>query len=174
MIETVMTALTATGDRSAFLAAIKAQPDCLTARLVFADWLDEFGTSDLDAATAEFIRVACRSRYRTSRQMPPAAYEWVERHWGRLLPSVLFEHVVCPQPVYFRYGRSVWFAFRGREKDPVTGDLVPWDRPRSTLWRFDRGFLDLARVYSRQAVRVLRPLVAADQPLARFVGGSNP
>lgn len=170
--ETVLTSLTAAADRRAFLAAIKAQPSCLTARLVYADWLDEFGAGDLDAATAEFIRAACRVRH--TARMPPGAYEWLEHNWGRLLPSVLLEHVVCPQPTYFRYGRGIWFAFLGRDKDEVTGEVVPWDRPRSTLWRFDRGFLDLARVYSRRAVRMLRPLVARDQPLARFLGGSNP
>ena len=39
-----------------FLAAIKADMDDDTARLVFADWLQENG----DEARAEFIRVQCR------------------------------------------------------------------------------------------------------------------
>lgn len=40
-------------DETAFLAAIDADPDDRTARLAFADWLDEHG----DADRAEFVRV---------------------------------------------------------------------------------------------------------------------
>ncbi len=43
---------------AAFLEAIVNNPDDDTARLVFADWLDEQGSAD-DAARAEFIRVQC-------------------------------------------------------------------------------------------------------------------
>ncbi|MBN9118381.1 MAG: TIGR02996 domain-containing protein [Planctomycetes bacterium] len=42
-------------DRDALIAAILANPDEDTPRLVFADWLDEHG----DAPRAEFIRVQC-------------------------------------------------------------------------------------------------------------------
>lgn len=45
-------------DRDAFLAAVVANPDDTTARLVFADWLDETG-NEQDAAHAELIRVQC-------------------------------------------------------------------------------------------------------------------
>ena len=45
-------------DRDALLAAIVANPDDTTARLVFADWLDETGV-ERDAAHAELIRVQC-------------------------------------------------------------------------------------------------------------------
>jgi uncharacterized protein (TIGR02996 family) len=40
-----------------FLDAIRAEPDDLTHRLVYADWLEEHGTTPLDAARAELIRV---------------------------------------------------------------------------------------------------------------------
>jgi uncharacterized protein (TIGR02996 family) len=42
-------------DRAAFLAAIVAAPDDDLPRLVFADWLDEYGEPE----RAEFIRVQC-------------------------------------------------------------------------------------------------------------------
>lgn len=42
-------------DRDALIAAILAQPDEDTPRLMFADWLDEHG----DSPRAEFIRVQC-------------------------------------------------------------------------------------------------------------------
>jgi uncharacterized protein (TIGR02996 family) len=43
-------------ERAAFMTAIVATPDDDTARLVFADWLDEHGES----ARAEFIRLGCQ------------------------------------------------------------------------------------------------------------------
>src|SRR5687768_4057129 len=43
-------------DERAFLAAIADNPDDVSHRLVFADWLDEDGDKD----RAEFIRVQCQ------------------------------------------------------------------------------------------------------------------
>jgi uncharacterized protein (TIGR02996 family) len=43
-------------ERATFLAAIRAHPEDDTARLVFADWLEEHG----DADRAEFIRLGCQ------------------------------------------------------------------------------------------------------------------
>jgi uncharacterized protein (TIGR02996 family) len=40
-----------------FLDAIREEPENLTHRLVYADWLEEHGTTPLDAARAELIRV---------------------------------------------------------------------------------------------------------------------
>jgi uncharacterized protein (TIGR02996 family) len=42
--------------RAAFLDAIRAEPDEMAHRLVFADWLDEHG----DEARAEYIRLQVR------------------------------------------------------------------------------------------------------------------
>ena len=53
-------------DEAALLAAIAAQPDEDTPRLVYADWLDEFADALPDPAAArvraEFIRVQCQIR----------------------------------------------------------------------------------------------------------------
>ena len=45
-------------DRDALLAAIRANPDEDTPRLMFADWLDEHG-DDASRTRAEFIRLQC-------------------------------------------------------------------------------------------------------------------
>lgn len=47
-------------EREALLAAIKASPACNTARLVYADWLEENAECDRDRATAEFIRLCAK------------------------------------------------------------------------------------------------------------------
>jgi uncharacterized protein (TIGR02996 family) len=46
-------------DRSALLAAIRADPRDEALRLVYADWLEEFG-GDEDRTLADFIRLQCR------------------------------------------------------------------------------------------------------------------
>ena len=46
-----------TGDRDAFLAAVRAAPDDDLPRLVYADWLEERG----DGERAEFIRLSCET-----------------------------------------------------------------------------------------------------------------
>lgn len=45
-------------EREAFIAAVAANPDDDTARLAFADWLQERGAED----RAEFIRLQCEAR----------------------------------------------------------------------------------------------------------------
>lgn len=164
--------LNLTGERYQLLAAIKKHPGELTPRLMYADWLDEFAVSDLDVATAEFIRVSCRDRVRA--QMPLAAYDWIEDNWPRLVPTALMEHHPAPsQRMPIRFGRHIWFPFRGSS---ITkhGFVEPWKKPRTILLYFCRGFVDAVRIYSGPAADILRPLIRQDQPLARIVGGSNP
>lgn len=70
-------------DRDALILGIAADPLNDLPRLVFADWLDDFGTTDLDRATSEYIRLGCgegRSAWNV--------LEWEMKNWQRLLPSV--------------------------------------------------------------------------------------
>ena len=84
-----------TNDRDRLLAAIRAadaRDD--TPRLMYADWLEEHGTGDRDAATLEFIRRSCKmAAAGKTRTMPRDVYPWLHRNWTRFLP-VLMEHVV--------------------------------------------------------------------------------
>lgn len=61
-------------DRDALLAAIRADPDCDTARLVFADWLQEQG----EEARAEFIRAQITFE---NTENEADAFELDERAW---------------------------------------------------------------------------------------------
>lgn len=56
-------------DRHALLAAILANPDDDTPRLVYADWLDEFGDEN-DRARARFIREWCEAARRDPYDSP--------------------------------------------------------------------------------------------------------
>src|SRR5687768_5571910 len=58
-------------DGDALLAAILANPDDDTPRLVYADWLQENG----DDTRAEFIRLQCRNAARHPDQLDPADEE---------------------------------------------------------------------------------------------------
>ena len=66
-------------DRDALLAAIRANPDEDTPRLVFADWLEESG----DAHRAEFVRVQCElARLAADRSDSRPVYDFLrDRDW---------------------------------------------------------------------------------------------
>lgn len=66
--------------RDELLAAIKANPADDTPRLMFADWLDEFGDCDRDAATAKFIRLCCNGSGKSGKSIPVAAGAWMEHY----------------------------------------------------------------------------------------------
>lgn len=75
-------------DRAALESAVRANPADLTARLVYADWLDEFGTCDRDRASAEYLRLCSDAAKgaKASKNLPASVYKWLcsdSRPWGR-------------------------------------------------------------------------------------------
>lgn len=147
-------------DRAAFLKRIRRRPFDCTVRLVFADWLDEFGASDLDRATAEFIRVSCRAVKTRTGRMPVAAYPWLAANWRRLIPSFWPEaeqHGATGGCYQCHAGATL--SVQGQQM-PVEFDFT-----------FRRGFLDTCSAngppeLAPLAVRLWR-LISEDQPLAK-------
>ncbi|AWM42523.1 hypothetical protein C1280_35335 [Gemmata obscuriglobus] len=101
-----------TSDETALLAAIIAQPDEDTPRLVYADWLAQHG----DERRAEFVRVQCRiaavARGDVSGDLPALfARErdlWPREVW-RWPDEVVWrrgfvDEVVCSPGAWFNYG----------------------------------------------------------------------
>lgn len=78
-------------DRLGFLRSISRSPGDDTTRLAYADWLQENGSGDLDAATAEFIQAGCRLGGSQS-LMAKGGYDWLDANWPRLIPSVMALH----------------------------------------------------------------------------------
>lgn len=155
--------------RQALLDAIRAAPTDDTPRLVFADWLDEFGQDDRDRATAEFIRVSCDGRTRGGyggRGMATNGYAWVGRHWKRLVPAVT-GGPAAREWFWFREGSWVTVTWRIRRPGRATVG-------RTSRLRFLRGFLVRAELPSILTVAVLGPLLQADQPLAKIAGPAVP
>lgn len=95
-------------DGESLLAAIATNPEEKTVRLEYADWLEEFGKTDHDRATVEFIRVSCLTS--TPRKQPHKAYMWINQNWRRLVP-----HAV------------IWFD-NSRVRYWVNVDLGVWER----------------------------------------------
>lgn len=86
-------------DRAALVKAVRDNPADLTARLVYADWLDEYGTTDCDRATAEYLRL-CSDPVKGpkgTKALPSRVYKWLcsgsrslwhhDRHIGFPLPG---------------------------------------------------------------------------------------
>ena len=161
--------------REVMLAAIRANPAEDLPRLLYADWLAEHGTGDLDAATVEFVRVACDCRAGgrpKGPSMPRQAYPWLHANWHRLLPSVVGLHTrvareggrgPCLTPIQIPAmifkGRQAWGSVWVREGDDKRYSVAVW---------FDRGFVSLVSAWAIASRAILAPLVAADQPLAKL------
>lgn len=156
-------------DRDALLSAIRANPAENTPRLVYADWLDEFGTTDLDRATAEFIRVSCPDRVRVT--MPRAAYQWIADNWFRLVPTLLSKRTARREE-FDRTGRFVHFHFQLAKQHVGLLGGKEVERPWLLRWKpivvsCHRGFVESVQMWSELSWD-LKPLVEADQPLARM------
>jgi uncharacterized protein (TIGR02996 family) len=72
--------------RLALLKSILAAPNDDLPRLVFADWLDENGTSDADRARAEYLRLSIAAEEAATNT--PKVYAWMKPNLQRLLPTV--------------------------------------------------------------------------------------
>jgi uncharacterized protein (TIGR02996 family) len=77
-----------------FLDAIRANPDDDTARLVYADWLDEEGTTDQQRARSEWIRLVCfkqgsqGAKKTGERRRIPGEPAWLLANAHRLWPNL--------------------------------------------------------------------------------------
>lgn len=111
-----------TDEQRALWAAIRAQPDDDTPRLVYADWLQENG----DEARAEFIRLQCQIA-----QLPAD-----RRTQRKVLPALEHrERVLCMT------NRARWVEplFRAIARPGPGVNLEAWFR--TTVVQFHRGFL---------------------------------
>ena len=175
------------------IAAIHAHPDDDTIRLAYADWLDEYGSGDLDRATVEFIRISCTPK--STKRMPRAAYIWLHDNWPRLLPETLklyknsvtadrheIDIPVSTPTYYSRHdtpinlknavihyrGRRIWMRFNLAE-----------DRPRqirtvygcSTIFEFWKGFCIGLQMWSQWGYDKISPALRIDQPLFGLIHG---
>jgi uncharacterized protein (TIGR02996 family) len=132
----------------AFLQTILAAPGDDTPRLIYADWLEEHGTTEAERARAEFIRVQCElarlgnddpSRL-VLEQRENELLTQHERNWAQDIHSILAE---------IREG------IMGATRAPF-------------FWRFERGFIEsiechgallirhAARLFARAPIRRLR------------------
>ena len=157
-------------DREALLAAIHAHPGDDLARHVYAEWLDEYGTTDRDRATAEFIRLSCPIRTLATARMPPAAYKWLAdphrpplvANWKRLVPSVLaLKNPESRLPSdWVRKGRCITCRL------PLVSIRGTWFLGRMEFV-FRRGFVAEVFLNHVGTAQVIGAALLCDQPLAR-------
>lgn len=160
-------------DRIPLLRSILTNPNDDLPRLVFADYLEDYGSGDLDAATVEFIRVSCDSKGR--RVMPRFAYKWLHSSWRRLVPDFVDRNnrMTLGQVGYWHdlpKGRTVRTVvvvpYTTGRRSPATGS----NHHYSVRLEFSRGFLDDVKMWSIRAAEAVAHRLRADQPLCRFSG----
>lgn len=179
-------------DRFDFLMKIKEQPEEDTIRVVYADWLDEFGDGDLDRATAEFIRVTCDMRSRKAASMK--AGKWLGGdirnpkfhmngnldilardgevdNWERLVPT-LFEWIlrVCRYAIKrnlvgWELGHPSIEWLRAGRWLKVWWYGMPDYLPEVFELEFWRGFVRRVRVRHWAMFDAILPRLLVDQPL---------
>ena len=144
-------------------------------RLAYADYLEEHGAGDLDAATVEFIRVSC-SGVKESNVMPLVSYVWLAANWSRLIPSVVALHLpeplsqagflsIYPGPAFEARGRDVWMRIRLPNPRPTV------KRPSylcSCTFTFWKGFAIRFHAWSDFTKACLKDAIRQDQPLCSF------
>jgi uncharacterized protein (TIGR02996 family) len=104
-------------DRAAFLQAIASQPADRTARLAFADFLEETGNA-VDALRAEFVRAQCETETthpngRRAEELALRTQELFEAHWLDWWAPVC-EAVDLPPPYRPPRGVRGWLTRRVR------------------------------------------------------------
>lgn len=134
-------------ERTALLAAIKLAPTDDIPRLVYADWLDEYGT-ECDRATAELIRMGCKLQTGPGGLEPEEA-AFVERNWKLLVPHLADRA--------FRFDRRT-----GSHLFHFSHSFVPFSKAYASFWR---GFATYASSYTADYLLPVG-LVALSQPLA--------
>ena len=165
-------------DRDLLLLACLKQPDDLTARLVYADWLDDHPELPGAEATAEFIRLSCR-KPRKGARVAPERDAWLAANWKRLIPSVVALSVPRSEPWPFS-DDTPWSRVKGRDlytsvilpgniryRDPVTSDgVVVGTRlyPCSLRLTFTSGLCSWWKMPSDWGRKQVEPALKADRP----------
>lgn len=149
-------------ERLALLRAILASPDEDTPRLMFADWLNEYGTTDADAARSEFIRLGCTMK-RGKRPITAKEGEWVVSNWRRILPSV---------PALTTPDRMGTPRRKGRWLEMLLG--WPGFGSEFLYLEFDRGFVRRVGFETRPSYAHYWGAIAAEEPVAEFCPNGLP
>jgi len=153
-------------EHDAFLAAIRAAPEDDTARLAFADWLDEQEDApDQWRACAEFVRLSCRG----GRALPVKAGKWLwERDPDSVTPKAANWKRLVPELAAWiereREAHHLWAVDRRGRWLRVFGWPAHWTEPQTCEIEFFRGFVGRAVFDAWQFADLVLPLLVADQP----------
>ncbi len=159
-------------DELALLGGIHDAPFHDLPKLVYADWLAEFGTDDRQRATEEWIRLACswpaKSRSKKTWLVNCRKADWIRKNWLRLLPTVDTEGNLTSTAVWVHAGcvvvRAVAVLWAGQElvrqiflyfgrAGLIAADwsrYVVYGSPQSREW-FERHDAEMERLVSADA-----------------------
>jgi uncharacterized protein (TIGR02996 family) len=145
-------------EATAFYQAIRDNPGDDSARLVFADWLDENG----DPGRAEFIRAQVRLDS-VRHVIPPPEETRLAFHYGLSRAGGVWE---CPYDTFER--RSLAFRCRNlieAHEDEWLGTLR--ELPRRD-WNWSRGFLDVVEL-SPESIAATAGELFSQHPIRRLI-----
>lgn len=154
--------------REALIDAIIREQDEDTPRLLFADWLDEFGDTETDRQRAEFIRVSveiyrlAHDRHKRKKMTPnEIAERWEELGTRELeLAEQLYSHAIAPDMMIATIYSG---GATNHERMEFAGELdnkrsVTISRGFAVRLTLDRADWRLAWYFAREPVRAIKIL----------------
>ncbi len=120
-----------------------------TPRLVLADWLEEYGTTERQKAQVEWIRLTCHKPQRKDGVRQVGEPDWIKNNLDRLFPKL----AANAKQLKLLSGRLVFSV-----KCPAVSVVALWG---------SRGIISRAEVTFLRAA-VVAPWVAGDCPLTRI------
>lgn len=152
-------------DEFTLIQACLAQPLEDTPRLVLADWYDEHGTTDAQAARSEWIRKTCGHNRKTIKTRMAGEPAWIRANLSRLWPRLAMWNPRSPgSPSFVKLlSGKVVFCLEVFSDRTGRGD---YDSSRVHVYG-SRGVTSFCSVTFLRA-SVLAPVAAADEPCAKI------
>lgn len=156
-------------ERAALMRGILESPEDDTARLVFADWLDDNATTDQDRARAEWIRISCAPRKKSTGPQRRIAGEraWLGKNAFRLWPNLFaLKAHWWPTATHktLLTGRIVLSLALAVPRDVGSGERIVYTRVNIQA---ERGIATEISVCFVRAAMVA-PFAALDEPFAKL------
>lgn len=144
-------------DRIALLRAILASPDDDLPRLVYADWLDDNGTTDADKARSEFIRLGCKMK--AKKAMTPTEGKWLDENWERLLANFVSIGSKKQPTDAYREGRFLltYPSLNDHSRKQLTGCII---------LEYSRGFATCVTFITPADYLYGWEMISKDEPIA--------
>lgn len=179
-------------DRQSFIDKMLESPNDDTVRLVYADWLDEFGDCDRDRATAEFIRLSCKMVASPRLSLPegkwlgdgpqgrytvpgcesliPSLFAYIRKRNNSFTDTLQYQRYGTVPLKWRREGRWLEIKYKNSPSLPFVANII-----RIEFWRgFVRKVVSADYETSDEFIKLILPDQPLCEPTLRFIDNDVP